>query len=89
MNNQNHPYHDDQSFWGANQNHSSNQHTVGNRQGFSGLQMSDQYQLGWFSTTRSGKIEIFWSISRFFQVHDSNDAESSVDHFDTIFIVVR
>ena len=49
MNNQNHPYHDDQSFWGANQNHSSNQHTVGNRQGFSGLQMPEQYQLGWFS----------------------------------------
>lgn len=42
MENQNLHYQIDQSLWGENQNHSSNQ---GNRQGFEGLQMVDQYQL--------------------------------------------
>jgi len=45
MNNQNLHYQVDQSLWGENQNHSSNQ-PVGNRQEFAGLQMVDQYQLG-------------------------------------------
>ena len=33
-------------------------------------------------------LRFFWPISRFFPVHGSIDEESSVDHFDTIFMVV-
>ena len=58
MDNQNLHYQLDQSLWGENQNHSSNQ---GNRQGFAGLQMVDQYQLGRFSNwdTQINRIDIW------------------------------